>query len=266
MKPFPKALSLVLLGIAAALPALAHDTWLLPERASVPPGTEVALDLTSGMAFPALDSAIQADRVGRALCRLAGKTTPIVTKKTGAHSLELRTKLAAPGVATLAVVLTPKPIDLQPAEVAEYLDEIGASAAIRQAWTGMKEPKRWHEVYTKHSKTFVRVGDPAGDRSWSEPLGLGLEIVPEKDPTVLAAGDEVPVRVLRKGKPVPGFTVGLVHEGEAKGLLKITDARGRVVFRLDQSGRWLLRGTDLRQASGNGSWESDFTTLVLVAR
>jgi hypothetical protein len=266
MKPFPKTLSLVLLGIAAALPVLAHDTWLLPARASVPPGTEVALDLTSSMAFPALDYAIKADRVGRALCRLAGKTTPIATRKTGPHSLQLRAKLAAPGVATLAVVLAPKSIDLKPAEVAEYLDEIGASAAIREAWAGMKEPKRWHEVYTKHAKTFVRVGEPASDRSWAEPLGLGLEIVPEKDPTTLAAGDELPVRILRKGTPLPGFPVGLVHQGDAKGGLKTTDAEGRVVFRLDRPGRWLLRGTDLRQASGAGSWESDFTTLVVESR
>src|SRR5206468_13019607 len=43
------AFAALLLTIALATPAAAHDTWLLPNRLAVPPGTEVSLDLTSGM-------------------------------------------------------------------------------------------------------------------------------------------------------------------------------------------------------------------------
>ncbi len=262
-----KALALVLLGSICAVAAWGHDTWLLPEHAAVAPGTEVTLDLTSGMAFPALDSAIKADRVGRALLRLGGKTAGIDTRKTGAKSLQLSTRLGASGVATLAVSLRPKSIELKPEQVAEYLDEIGAPEPVRHAWAETKEPKRWREVYTKHAKTFVRVGEPVADRSWAEPLGLVLEIVPEKDPTALKAGDELPVRLLRKGKPVPGFPLGLVHEGDAQGTLRTTDAAGRAVLHLDRAGRWLLRATDLRPSSRkDASWESDFTTATLEVR
>jgi hypothetical protein len=68
-------------------------------------------------------------------------------------------------------------------------------------------------------------------------------------------------------KPAASFPVGLVREGDAHGTLQSTDAEGRVTVRLDRAGRWMLRGTDLRRSSKPGTdWESDFTTLTLVAR
>jgi uncharacterized GH25 family protein len=256
---------------AAALclgsPVLAHDTWLLARSAAVAPGSAVTLDLTSGMEFPANETAIKPERVARAAVRLAGKVSDLDERRAGADSLQLTARLAEPGVAALWVELAPKSIDLKPDEVKEYLAEIGASEAVRRAWQEMPEPRRWREVYSKHAKTYVRVGQPAADRSWAEPAGMALEIVPEKDPTALHPGEELPVLVLRNGKPVPAFSVGLVREGEPHGVLRATDEAGRAVFRLDKPGRWLLRATDLRRStSPEADWESDFTTMTLEAR
>jgi len=152
-------------------------------------------------------------------------------------------------------------------QVAEYLDEIHAAEAIRKAWTAAPEPKRWREIYTKHSKSYVRVGEPTSDLSWAEPAGMPLELVPGTDPTVLRVGDEVSALVLRHGAPVPGFPVGIVHAGDRSATVRITDARGQVSFPLDHAGRWLLRGTDLRISSGGeAEWESDFATLTIEVR
>ena len=67
-----RAFSATLLALCPAVvgPAFAHDTWMTPERGSVSPGTALTLDMTSGMAFPALDHAIDPDRIERAFCRL----------------------------------------------------------------------------------------------------------------------------------------------------------------------------------------------------
>lgn len=89
--------------------------------------------------------------------------------------------------------------------------------------------------------TFVRVGDPKADRSWAEPVGMGLEIVPETDPTTLHEGDELPVRVLKNGAPYPEFSLNAVAAGEAKGETRKTDSTGRVVFRLNKPGMALSR-------------------------
>lgn len=249
-----------------ALPAssLAHDTWLIPDHFVVTRDASVLLDLTSGMAFPALETSIKPDRVAAARCRLAGHTFEITTRSLEPRSLRFRTRLAEPGVATFWVELKPRALQLTAAQVREYLDEIDATVAIRKAWADAKKPRRWREVYTKHSKTFVRVGNERSDRLWAEPVGMRLEIVPEKDPTTLRAGDELPVRVLRDGAPMREFPLGLVFEKNSHGKTQKTDADGRATFRLDRKGRYLIRGTDLRKASQAGvDWESDFTTLTL---
>lgn len=249
-----------------ALVASAHDTWLLARRASVPPGAVARLDLTSGMAFPALDYAIKPDRVSSARCRLNGKTFEMA-RSSAVKSLAFRVRLPHEGIATLWVELKPKALELTPKQVEEYFDDINAPAALRLSWKNAGGTKRWREIYTKHAKTFVKVGEAVADRSWAEPVGMALEIVPEKNPTTLRAGDDFPVRVLRNGFPLPNFSLGIVREGNSLSEFQTTDAEGRVTFRLARSGKWLLRGTELRPSNKpETDWESDFSTLTIEAR
>ena len=259
-----KLATLWLFSFLLAISAFAHDTWLIPDRFQIASGETVTLDLTSGMEFPKLDVGPKRERIQAVICRLAGRTFELKDFEAGPTSLRIKAILSDPGVAALWVKSPPKEIELKPDQVQEYLDEIDAPAAVRQQWTGTKEPKRWRESYRKHSKTFVRVGDAKADTSWREPVGMFLEIVPEKDPTALRAGDDFPVRVLKDGKPLGDFSLGVVAEDDPKGSIQKTDAAGRLTFRLDKSGRWLLRGTDLRKSTKpNLDWESDFTTLTV---
>ena len=243
--------------------ARAHDTWLIPDRFEVAPKAVVTLDLTSGMAFPRLETGPKRERVQTAPCRLAGHTFEMSDILAGPNSLRFKAELPEAGVAIFWVKLPPKSIELKPAEVQEYLDEIDAPASLRKQWAEM-EPKRWREIYTKHPKTFVRVGDPKADRSWAEPAGMALEIVPEKDPTTLHEGDEIVVRVLKNDAPYANFSLNAVAAGETKGETRKTDSAGRVAFRLGKAGAWLLRGTDVRKSTQpDADWESDFATLTL---
>lgn len=250
-------------ALTMAASAAAHDTWLLPRRAAVSPGAAVTLDLTSGMAFPAPETAIQPERIARSGVRLAGINLPLRDRRSAQRSLVLTARLPAAGLATLWIELAAKSLELDEGEVAEYLDEIGAGPELRKVWAAAGPGRRWRETYVKHAKTFVRVGDAARDRSWAEPVGMKLEIVPEKDPTALRPGEELPLRVLRDGNPCPGLAVGLVREGDAHAEIRRADAAGRLSFRVPRSGRWLLRATDLRPSgTSDAHWESDFTTLT----
>ncbi len=271
MNPSKRAILTLLAGaamIVAAAPASAHDTWLLPDRFAITPASSVTLDLTSGMKFPELETGPKRERVQAARVRCGEQTFEISEINEAPHSLRLKTPpLTIEGVAVCWVVLPSKAIELKPEQVKEYLEEIDPPAAVRQHWAEMK-PQRWRELYTKHEKTFVRVGKPASDdQSWSEPVGSALEIIPEKDPTALRPGNEFPVRVLKAGQPYPDFALNAVAAGEAKGETRRTDAEGRITFRLPKAGAWLLRGTDLRQsAREDADWESDFVTLTLEVR
>jgi uncharacterized GH25 family protein len=151
--------------------------------------------------------------------------------------------------------------------VSAYLDEIGASAGIRQRWAALRSPRQWRERYVKHAASYVRVGAACGDTSWRTPMGLGLEIVPRTDPTALRAGDSLAVRVLLHGVPRVGFVIAARREGGPIVAFITTDASGDAVIAAPSAGRWLLAGTDLRRATVEGlEWESDFVTTTLAVR
>jgi uncharacterized GH25 family protein len=255
---------LPVLAVLLALPAPAargHDTWLLPERGAAPSGTRVALDLTSGMAFPAPETAIAPERVRRSGLRLGARVAPLTKPRTGPRSLRLDAALDGMGVGTAWVELLPRGLELTPEDVDHYLTEIGATATVGPLWRARPEPRRWIESYRKHAKSFIRAGDPGGDTSWREPVGLDLELVPEVDPTALHVGDRLWLRLLRQGSPLAGLAVAAT-DGSGGRTLERSDAAGRVSFVLGREGPWLLAATDLRPAA-DGAWESDFTTLTV---
>ncbi|MGH9367133.1 MAG: DUF4198 domain-containing protein [Thermoanaerobaculia bacterium] len=256
---------LALFGLLLLLPgaAPAHDTWLLPRSVTSQPGQQIVLDLTSGMRFPALESAIQPDRIARAAIRCNAKDAEIRDRKAAKSALALSTEVPESGIAAIWVETRPKDIELKPEQVKEYLEEIGAWDTVGRVWE-RSGSKRWREVYTKHSKTFVRIGDPGDDRSWGEPVGMDLEIVPEKDPTTLAVGDDLSVRVLLDGRPLPDLSVGFAPAEHKSGATRKTDAAGRASVRVDRAGWWLIKGTLVTASARSGAdWESHFTTLTL---
>lgn len=245
--------------------ALAHDTWLLPARFAVAPGGTVNLDLTSAMRFPQPESPPQPDRLAATGVRLAGRTRSLDVHRVTGKVLRLSAALGESGVAALWVETRPRTLTLKPPEVEHYLEEIGAPPAVRTRW--QSSGQRWRESYAKLAKTYVRVGAPEDDRSWAEPVGQPLEMVPGRDPTSLVAGDELPLVVLKAGKPLPGLTVAADSGGGRKPVVGTTDADGRVTFTVDRAGPWLLKATLLQESTdADVDWHSLFTTLTVSVR
>jgi uncharacterized GH25 family protein len=258
------ALVLIVASLAAA-----HDTWLLPSKADVAVGERVTLDMTSGMAFPKNESAIDSLRVSEARMRLGAETTALRMRPGGKTSLRFIATPGRTGIATIWVRLKPRTLELTPNQVREYLAEIGAPDSIRVLYGPNSPPRRWREQYTKYAKTVISVGRAAVDSNWATPAGLGLEIVPLSNPARLAAGDTLVVRVLRGGIPAANFSVGDVTEAEHSDRLTRTNEAGLAHLVARKAGRWMLRGTDLRRAVADSTidWRSEFTTLTLfVAR
>jgi uncharacterized GH25 family protein len=260
------ALAAVVALLAAAGLAAAHETWILPASMRIPVNKPVALDLTSGMGFPAEETAIDPKRVVKASARLGGTIEEIQRRIVRPKSLRFVWTPRLDGIGTIAIELAPKTLVLEPKLINEYYDEIHASPAIRAQWDSIPSPKQWRESYVKHATSFVRVGSPAYDTTWALPLGLGLEIIPERDPTALVAGQTLRVRVLRRGIPLGGFQVGARREGapESADVFVATDGTGHATIALPREGRWLLFGTDLRRARETGlEWRSDFVTTTI---
>ena len=261
MKTSTAAMAILL----AATPGLAHDTWLLAQRADLKPGDSLTLELTSAMDFPRPETAVMAERLVASRLRLA-RVTHVLDAKAGEKALLLSSAVPTPGVAVAWIETRPRILELKPDQVVHYLEEIGALDSIGASWRRSGK-KVWRESYVKLAKAYARVGEPTGDRSWAEPLGLALELAPEADPTALPAGDALGVRLLWQGKPLPDLAVGVVAEGAGKALMLRTDRDGRVSFAVDRPGRWMVRATYLRQATAaDREWDSVFSTLTFAAR
>jgi hypothetical protein len=259
----PMAMLAVLLGPAASP---AHETWLVPQHYTVLDGRELQLRLGSGMAFPSFESAIRPERIARSWRRLGGRDDALWVGDVHGTALEFTTGLPVPGVAALAVALQPHPIDLTDDLVTEYFAEIAAPAAVRAAWENRPPGTPWHEVYTKYAKTLVRANRTTHDNSWAEPLGLGLELVPDRDPFRLCAGDTVSFRLLQAGEPLAQWPVGLMAAGDLTRTMHTTDGSGRATFTLTRAGALLVYAVFLQQEPGTFTWKSDFTTLTLEAQ
>ena len=259
------ALTLIVVSRAAA-----HDTWLMTATNIGRVGTPFRLDLTSGEAFPADDFAIEPARVLHAVVRERGVIRALPRPTTTPRTLQYAWTPTAAGVATIGIELQPKTLVLAPKLIDEYLGEIDADSNVRAAWKALGDKQQWTESYTKHAMTFVRV-TPArsnvkwmADKIWKRPLGLELELVPERDPTALHCGETLFVRVLRHGVPQVGFPVGAIREGRTKPIFFHTDTAGRAGVVLDAGGRWLINGTSLRRSTtGETVWKSDFVTASL---
>jgi uncharacterized GH25 family protein len=264
MRSMRKPLAALAACLLPAAAAPAHDTWIL---ASLRGGERPVLrvEMTSGMAFPAPESGIRAERVTRAMVRAAGEARALPAPLPRKQSL--RYEVAPPpfGLAVLWVELAPRALVLEPKLIEEYLREIGATQTVGPRWRSRPEPKTWREVYRKHAKSFLRVGAaPADDVSWREPVGMELELVPQSDPTALAEGGELSLVLLRDGRPLAGLPVAAERGTGAARQRRFaaSDAAGRVSFQLDRPGPWLFAATDLRERGPD--WESDFTTLTVT--
>jgi len=269
--------SLVVLGALAltlvvATVAGAHDTWLISWANFTRVNYPMRLELTSGERFAEAEFAIEPERVVRAVVRENGETAHLPRPTVEGKALVYRWTPAVDGIATLGVELKPKTLILQPKLINEYLGEIDATPEIRAQWKALGGKRRWTESYTKHAMTFFQVAPESRDSSahtrvdssWTKPIGLGLELVPERDPTRLAHGDTLTVRVLFHGEPLPGFSVGAVRESGTHTVFSRTDAGGRAAIVFTSAGRWLLNGTNLRRSPSNTTvWQSDFVTATL---
>jgi hypothetical protein len=215
------------------------------------------------MSFPEPESAVRPERVAAAAYRIDGRRVEMATREESARSLVLVERFRGGGLATAWIELGPREIELTDDDVEEYLDEIGAGPDLRAIWAAQRGRLPWKETYTKQAKTFVALGRSRGDRSWSRPVGLALEIVPLASPLAVSVGRPFTVELLAGGEPAAAAAVGLMVEGGSERVFRTTDARGRATFEPSRAGRALLLAVQLQFRPDAQRWVSEFTTLTL---
>jgi hypothetical protein len=239
--------------------AQAHDTWF--ERIDAAAGQPLQLALGTGAHFPRFESPVQLKFVEHLACTDAmGKAIKPEPAREGRRHTVLR--VAGLDVTAFSCVarLQPFEIDLTPALVDAYFEEIRAADALRAAVAQQRLQRRgFQERYLKVARIEGTLAPP---RNSVQPLDV-LRVAPGGE---LRAGAEVTFEVQRDGKPLSALPVQLLHDALPAGLWARTDDAGRIRVRLALPGRWLLRGVDLRPPAGEGArWESRFITYSFEA-
>jgi uncharacterized GH25 family protein len=160
------------------------------------------------------------------------------------------------------MVVQPRFIKLDGKLFNQYIEGEGLNAVMRsRAQSG--ETAEGRELYSRYSKII------SGSADAKTVLGHTLEIVLEKNPAEIKAGEPLPVRVLFRGKPLADVQVAAVYAGAKLAGHKYpvatrTDSEGRAALSLDRAGLWYVRLIHMVPAVDDPDvdWRSFFATLT----
>ncbi len=249
--------TLFLLAFAGSLNA--HDLWLITGVT----GARGRVCARIGEHFPAATNGVSADRVDVFQIRTEAGAKPL----TGVEGKKqfCATLPAASTAGVAEIIVHPRFIRLDAKDFNAYIEDEGFKSVMAARQQGGKTNAQGRELYSRSSKLLIGRSSEMATR----PLGHALEIVPEKDPATLAAGEALPVQVLFRGKPLSGVRVSAASAGpEMKGhdfpVTAETDANGRALLKLNRGGLWYVRLIHMVAAQDDPEvdWRSFFATLT----
>lgn len=256
--PIFKALFVSLL----AAPLLAHDFWIEPQSFAPATNSVVTLRFRFGEDFVG-EAFARDDEIIREFAlvgppgwqRVAGETDddPAGRARTG-----------GPGLYLAGYSSEPTFVEIPAAAFEEYLVKEGLEHAVKTRHANGTRNQPGREYYSRCAKTLLAVGSGATN-GFAKPLGFRLEILPEKNPLTLAAGDTLPVRVLFDSKPCPDlYVVAYGTNAPRKWIAARTDAEGRVALKLPSRTTWMLKTTHIFPYADpmKADWESIWATYL----
>jgi len=242
---------LVLAVALVSSPALAHDFWIEPSAYTPGAGELVRLKLwvgehLGGETLPRNERQIDFFTAVR-----GGIEAPVLGIE-GADPAGLLRPTADGGL-VVAYRSLRSPVTLDPAKFQAYL-----------ALEGLPPVAPGPEVFSRCAKTLLAVGG-RGDPSFTRPVGMTLELIPEADPYTLTAGETLTVRLLYEGRPLFGALVMALDAKDAQFPRQVrSDKDGRASFTLPRAGAWLIKAVHMIPAPGDAGaeWESFWASLT----
>lgn len=265
-----RKLFLFTLALVGAASASAHDLWLQPSSFSAAPEAYVPVSILIGHGGDRENWGVRSDRI--LLLRSVGpdgratNLMPLIQPNSAQPSLNVR--FARQGTHLVAMQSSHSQSDLPGARFNEYLVEEGLTPAILHRQRNGATARPGREIYSRRAKSLIQIGpldETAGSQATTR-LGLSLEIVPERDPYRLAPGQDLPVRVFFKGRPLSGALVKLTNldADERPVAMKRTDGAGRARFDVPRTGNWLLNVVWTEPIAGNARADYDTTFSSLT--
>jgi len=259
----------VLVVAAIALsraPVFAHDVWIEPTTFSPEPGQIVGVRLRVGQDLLGDSLLLDPALVNQFVVVDAAGRRPVV-RRVGDDPAGLL-RVAMPGLLVIGYRSNPSAIELDAEKFNQYLKEEGLDAVAALRARRNETGASGRELFSRCAKSLVLSGSPSeaqGDRL----LGFTLELVAERNPYAIRAGQDLPVRLTYQNRPLAGALVVAMNSlNPSEKLAARTDNDGRVRFRLRPGGMWLVKAVHMVQAPAgtNAEWESLWASLTFELR
>ena len=249
-----------------AIPAVAHDLYLMPKTFRVKARTSIQIAFHNGDDFPESQAAARIERL----------LEPQVISQQGSASLKnlrvdhtvvlAEASITHPGNSIISVHTKPNGIELDPESFEKYLRHEGLSHVLKWRKKNSESSQAGRERYSKYVKSIVQA-DHSSD-FYRHAAGFPIEIFPEANPYSVKVHGTLPVQVLFRGKPAEDLQVEmswLSPDGKAE--TKIagrTDAQGRLTIPIHSAGVWKLHTVlmDRCQDPAAADWESFWSSLT----
>lgn len=255
-----KSFRLALLGLLLCGQTLrAHDFWIEPSSFRPAPGARVAVRLRVGQSFRGDPVPREPQRIER-FSMFDGKGEAEVPGVPGSDPAGWLSP-SSPGLLWIVYDSGHDSVQLDAAKFDAYLGEEGLER-VRKLRGSKTTPVK--EIYSRCAKSLLSVGSGPGT-GYDKVLGLELELVAEKNPYALKPGEELPLRLLYKGKPLDGALLVAVPKSAPDTKVSArSDKRGRAALRLDRPGLWLIKAVHMVPApAGSGAeWESLWASIT----
>lgn len=264
MRRFLAGCCLVALCSSASL-VPAHDVWIELDTFRPGVGSVLQLRLQIGELFQGKRMTLAPERIEKlSLIGDAGERPVFAYPGDSSKGF---VSISKAGLAVLAYQSKPSLIDLDAKTFAKHLAEKGLEKLLASRKEPAKEEKPVRERYSRYAKALVCCGDDP-EKGFDRRLGFLIELVPQKDPFRLKPGEDLPIRILYKERPIGGILVEALHQGEegagARALSARSNDHGDVSFRLEHPGRWLVTAVHMIEARDHtvADWESYWASLT----
>ncbi|MDQ2948889.1 MAG: DUF4198 domain-containing protein [Acidobacteriota bacterium] len=257
----------ILACLALAAPLLTgHDLYLLPSSFFVSSGERIVVSINNGDSFPISEVAPQINRLQDTdlitPTAIYNMTSLGVNGKTVQGDVNIKSK----GTLILTARTIPAYIDQEPEKFRDYLKQEGLTEILSQQQPGQSARER----YSKYAKALIQ--SEASDEFFSHVVGFMIEIVPEKNPFTLHAGEELPILVLVRGKPAADLQIEAARAQTGPAEVKVigrTDATGHATIPITGPGKWRLHTISMHKCSDptlGQCWESFWASLTFEIR
>jgi uncharacterized GH25 family protein len=261
--PFFQFARILLTAVSfAGAPLFAHDFWLEPSTFSPQAGQIVGVRLRVGQNL--LGDPVPRDPalVNRFIFEDAAGQKPLIGRD-GADPAGLL-RVAGHGLLVIGYLSNPSRVELPAEKFNQYLKEEGLDAVAALRARRNQTGAAAHELFLRCAKSLVLSG-PANRAQSDRQLGLTLELVAERNPYTIAAGEDLPVRLTYENVPLAGALVTAINRlNPSEKQTARTGADGRVRLRLRQGGMWLIKAVHMiaAPAGSNADWKSFWASLT----